>query len=152
MAARGEYRPADLLRGAREARKQATDDIGILPEFTGLALHDHRQSSFRHQCGHALCNAHHLRELTFIEEQYQQPWASESKELLLPVNAAVERAQQQGHRRLYRPERRRFAAAYRSIIKAGLAANPAPPAESTLPCSLRNSVSRRRAGRAPGSR
>jgi len=47
--------------------------------------------------------------------------------LLLRMNAAVDRAQQQGRRRLYRPERRRFAAEYRRIINAGLAANPPPP-------------------------
>ena len=121
----------DLLSYYAEHAKrgqQATDDIGILPNFTGMALHDHWQSYFRYPCGHALCNAHHLRELTFIEEQYQQPWASELKELLLTVNAAVDHAQQQGRRRLYGPERRRFAAAYRRTINAGLAANPPPPA------------------------
>ena len=108
--------------------KQATDEIGVLPEFTGMSVHDHWQSYFRYQCGHALCNAHHLRELTFIEEQYQQPWASELTELLLTVNAAVDHAQEQGRRRLYGPERRRFAAEYRRIINAGLRANPPPPA------------------------
>ena len=108
--------------------KQATDDIGILPEFTGMAVHDHWQSYFRYQCGHGLCNAHHLRELTFIEEQYQQSWASELTELLLTVNAAVDHAQEQGRQRLYGPERRRFAAEYRRIINAGLRANPPPPA------------------------
>ncbi len=107
--------------------KQAGEDIGILPNFAGIALHDHWQSYFRYQCGHALCNAHHLRELTFIEEQYRQPWAGELKKLLLRMNAAVDRAQQQGRRRLYRPERRRFAAEYRRIINVGLAANPPPP-------------------------
>ena len=107
--------------------QQAADEIGILPEFTGMALHDHWQSYFRYQCGHVLCNAHHLRELTFIEEQYQQPWASELKELLLTVHATVDRARQEGRRRLYPPERRRFAAEYRRIINAGLATNPPPP-------------------------
>lgn len=120
----------DLLTCYEEHTKrgtQAGDDIGILPDFAGIALHDHWRSYFRYQCGHALCNAHHLRELTFIEEQYRQPWAGELKALLLTVNAAVDYAQQEGRRRLYRPERRRFAAEYRRIINAGLAANPPPP-------------------------
>ena len=43
------------------------------------------------------------------------------------MNAAVDRARQEGRPRLYRPERRRFAAEYRRIINAGLAANPPPP-------------------------
>ena len=69
--------------------KQATDDIGILPVFTGMALHDHWQSYSRYQCAHALCNAHHLRELTFIEEQYQQPWAVVCARGLVDGNAAI---------------------------------------------------------------
>ena len=125
--------------------KQATDDIGILPHFTGRALHDHWQSYFRYQCGHALCNAHHLRELTFIEEQYRQPWASELKELLLTVNAAVDHAQQQGRRRLYGPQRRRFAAAYHRIIDAGLRANPRP---SPAPAGSRKQRGRKKQGKA----
>ena len=126
--------------------KQATDEIGVLPEFTGMAVHDHWQSYFRYQCGHALCNAHHLRELTFIEEQYQQPWASELTELLLTVNAAVDHAQEQGRRRLYGPERRRFAAEYRRIINAGLARQSA--AASATRHVARSEVGRSRANRA----
>jgi hypothetical protein len=30
-------------------------------------------------CRHALCNAHHLRELTLVEEELHQPWAGRLK-------------------------------------------------------------------------
>lgn len=44
---------------------QALDAIGILPRFRGVSLHD-GWTAYRHyqRCRHALCNAHHLRELT----------------------------------------------------------------------------------------
>ena len=111
---------------AKRGRK-ALDDIGILPHYAGVAVHDHWQSYFLYECLHGLCNAHHLRELTFIEEQYEQPWANELKELLMLIKDAVERAQEAGHECLSEAQRKRFAADYRRIIEAGLGANPPPP-------------------------
>ena len=52
----------------------------------------------RPTCRHALCNVHHLRELTFVEEQYDQPWAKDLKALLLEMRAAAEQARAQGCR------------------------------------------------------
>jgi transposase len=55
---------------------EATEAIGILPAFTGVSVHDGWKPYRAHTaCRHALCNIHHLRELTFLEEQYQQGWA-----------------------------------------------------------------------------
>lgn len=113
---------------AHEKRgRKAFDEIAILPHYRGVAVHDHWQSYFQYGCRHGLCNGHHLRELTFIEEQYEQPWASALKELLVTIKGAVESAQEAGLGRLYRPLRNRFAGEYRRLIKAGLRANPPPP-------------------------
>ncbi|MCA9925825.1 MAG: IS66 family transposase, partial [Anaerolineales bacterium] len=48
----------------------------ILPLFRGEAVHDHWSPYLKFDnCRHNFCNAHHLRELQFIAEQYQQTWA-----------------------------------------------------------------------------
>ncbi len=42
----------------------AMNDMGILPRFKGTLCHDHWKPYYKFDCTHALCNAHHLRELT----------------------------------------------------------------------------------------
>ena len=59
-------------------------------------------------CRHALCNIHHLRELTFIEEQYQPGLGQDLKALLLEMKAATEQARAQGQRQLLRSAVRRL--------------------------------------------
>jgi len=78
-------------------RREATEAIGILPRFGGVSVHD-GWKPFRTytQCRHALCNVHHLRELTFVEEELHQPWAGKLKELLREMKAAVTAAQASG--------------------------------------------------------
>ena len=44
----------------------AMDAAGVLPKFTGVAVHDFWESYLRYGCGHAFCNAHLLRELVFL--------------------------------------------------------------------------------------
>jgi len=83
-------------------------------------------------CRHALCTIHHLRELTFLEEQYQQPWATELKALLREMKAAVERARTDGLRSLLPAVRQAFVTRYRALLAAGHAANP-PPARRPRP-------------------
>jgi transposase len=61
----------------------------VLPHFTGILVHDHWKPYFQLNCQHALCNAHHLRELTFVHEQEQQAWAKDMIDLLLTMQQAV---------------------------------------------------------------
>ena len=70
--------------GAHDKRgKIAMDDFGILPIFKGVAVHDGWASYRDYACTHGLCNAHHLRELTFLEETTEQTWPRKMIEFLL---------------------------------------------------------------------
>jgi transposase len=101
---------------------------GILPKFKGRAVHDHWQSYFVFKgCQHALCNAHHLRELQFVVDQYEQAWAQEMMQLLLDIKAEVDAALPE--QMSLPPERlAHFEQRYDQLIAQGLAANP-PPAD-----------------------
>ena len=98
-----------------------------MPDYTGVSVHDGWKPYQTHtRCRHALCNIHHLRELTFLEEQYQQAWATELKGHLRQMKAATDQARQQGQRQLEVAARDALVARYDMLLAAGLAANPPP--------------------------
>lgn len=68
---------------------EALDEIGILPAFAGILCHDHWKPYYQYSCVHALCNAHHLRELERAWEQEKQQWASQMSLLLKEINTAT---------------------------------------------------------------
>jgi len=105
---------------------QATDDIGILPHLRGRAIHDCWKSYFRYtQTAHGLCNAHHLRELIFLQERYPQEWETEVMKLLLEIKEAVDRVRDQ--QPSLSPEQLiDFERHYDDWIERGLQANPLP--------------------------
>lgn len=71
--------------------QEAIKAFDILPKFQGTACHDHWFPYFAYnQVKHALCNAHHLRELTFIHENEKEEWAGELKLFLLKSKKIVE--------------------------------------------------------------
>jgi transposase len=78
-------------------------------------------------CRHVLCNIHHLRELTFLEEQYRQGWAKELKRLLREMKAAAEQARAAGLLQLPPDLRAAFVTRYQALLATGHAANPPPP-------------------------
>ena len=77
---------ADEKRG-----QEAMNRMGILPQFKGILIHDHWKPYFGYPCEHALCNAHHLRELEAAFEEGQK-WAKQMQDLLMEMKIAVEEA------------------------------------------------------------
>src|SRR6266567_1179024 len=75
----------------------ALEAIGILPQFTGIAVHDGWGSYFLYDCEHAVCIVHLLRDLVFLAEQ-GIPWAADLKTLLLDMKEATDQAREQGKR------------------------------------------------------
>jgi len=68
---------------------EAIDEMGILSAYQGIICHDHWKPYFKYGGSHALCNAHHLRELERAVEQDKQKWAGEMIALLKEINKAT---------------------------------------------------------------
>jgi transposase len=120
------YLEAHEKRGGK-----ALDHIDILPKRKGIVVHDGYRSYYQYEeASHALCNAHHLRELKFIQEQYRQGWAFDLEKLLLEIKQTVEEAQPAADN-LSPQQLANFAARYDAILAAGLQlfplAEPAAP-------------------------
>jgi transposase len=113
----------------RKRGQEALDALGVLPTVRGRVVHDGLWSYWHYeQCAHALCNAHHLRELTFVEEHLKQTWAGQLKTLLLEIKEAADRARADGVATLMPAAQQRWAARYADLVAEGLRLNPpAPP-------------------------
>ena len=103
------------------------DAMGVLPEFRGRAIHDHLQTYYLYECEHGLCNTHHLRELIYAHEQYDQSWADRMIQCLLDAKEEVEHYREMGlqslpdHRLTYYQRR------YSRILRQGVDELPELP-------------------------
>ena len=109
----------------RKRGSQAMDDMQILPRFRGTMIHDFWAPYFRYKSHHALCNAHLLRELKGITENYGQQWSEQMHDLILEMKKAVDTAQEQSLP-LSQQLISDFEVRYRHIIVTGILENPAP--------------------------
>ena len=116
-----------MIHGKRG--QPAMDAMGILPDFKGFAIHDHWQSYFDYLCLHGLCNAHNLRELTFLEEEHGEAWARKMKKCLRAMKASADYFR--GRRKKLKPKLLvYYENRYDHIVKEGFALHkndPGPP-------------------------
>lgn len=95
--------------------KEAIADLGILDGFKGVLCHDGWKPYFGYECDHALCNAHHLRELQWVIDFKSQAWAREMKKLLLEIKRKVEKRGGV----LKPPRQQEYVEKYRQVIRQG---------------------------------
>ena len=90
-----------LLVHHKQRGTPAIAEIGILPHYEGVLVHDGFSSyeGFR-KCNHAQCNAHLLRELNYVIETSKPEWAGEMKALLLEIKAAADKACESSRKKL----------------------------------------------------
>ncbi len=112
------------LKFLHEKRGQeAMQAIGVIPRYGGVMIHDCWASYFAYEhCGHGLCGAHLLRELTFIVEADGYAWAKNMKRLLQQTCARVAKRKS---KRLSPRECARLQKHYRNILTRG--AEDLPP-------------------------
>jgi transposase len=65
-------------------------EMGIIPEYKGVLVHDHWKPYLGYDCEHGLCNAHHLWELQWVIDFKQHKWASLLKKFLTKLNDEVD--------------------------------------------------------------
>ena len=106
------------------------DHMCIPPNFKGRAIHDFWKPYFKYNCNHGLCNAHHLREFIFLNEQHDQLWAKDMIDCLLDIKKAVDETKISTHT-LFKEQIRKFEERYQKILDKGYNENPLPKKKST---------------------
>lgn len=101
---------------------------GVLPAFTGIAVHDGYTPYRRYGTAHALCNAHHLRELAgILDTDPAQTWAQDMIRLLCEINDTTRYARTVAAYALDPDLLTRYRHRYQDLITAASTANPAAP-------------------------
>lgn len=109
---------------------EAMDEADVLPAFQGVAVHDHWKPYWHYDgCAHALCNAHHLRDLRYCEEATGHFWPVALRRLLVEGKKTVALAKAEGKAALEPAQVDGLLARYDGQVAAGLAACPVKPPE-----------------------
>jgi transposase len=111
--------------------QEAMVAAGVLPHFTGQAVHDHWVPYWRFVAAtHSLCNAHHRRELRYFEEATAgHRWPIRLREILVAGKQAVETAQAEGRTAVEAAQVESLLAQYDDWVGRGLMAFPERPKE-----------------------
>jgi len=103
----------------------AMKEMGVLPEFHNIVIHDFWASYFRFEnVTHGICCAHLQRELVFADEQMKQSWAKPLHDLLSEILARRKELQSLGDRGFSEKDWEAYSERYDFLIQRGFEENP----------------------------
>ena len=126
----GRTRWLHTISTAALTQYRVSEKRGAMPATLrgGVIVHDHFKPYFTLPgVEHALCNAHHLRELKALIDIEKEPWVLRMSRLLVRAARRVERAIAQGRTALAAGPARRILSVYDAIVRRGLAFHEAQP-------------------------
>ena len=101
--------------------------MGIIPKFTGWLMPDFLPSYLAFDnCMHTFCKSHLMRELIFLFEQHQQPWAEDLHDLFMDMLQSVKDLKARDAP-LTEKDFTDWQQRYRKILRTGREANPLTP-------------------------
>ena len=117
-----------LLHADRTRGPNGIEATGLLPDFSGVAVHDRLGWYFDYdQPTHAACGAHLLRNLASVGVSFDQTeWTSAMAALLLEMKAAAATARANGKKKLPKKVLAGHLGLYDTIVEQALTANPTP--------------------------
>lgn len=105
--------------------RDAMDDIGIIPRYRGILVHDRWASYLSYEgCDHAFCGSHLLRDLQFVIDSNNHAWARNMKRLL---KETARKVRESPDKVLAEPEFKAVQKRYRTILTKGRRELPEPP-------------------------
>jgi len=104
----------------------AMDVMEILPQYKGIAVHDHWSPYNKYSCSHSFCNAHHLRELNFITQSEKVLWSENMHTLLCRMNQEVAKAKARDKENFSKDKIEQFGHYYDSICNGAMVYYPPP--------------------------
>ena len=102
----------------------AMNEIGVLPNFKGVAVHDYWKAYFTFDCPHSLCGPHLMRELIFLHEEVSVSWAKDFLRYLLRTKSIVDKAKENGKTGLSTSQLARISTGYDTIVTKCLRGSP----------------------------
>ena len=103
------------------------DAIGILPDFSGVAVTDFWKPYRKYDnVLHAMCCQHLERELVYAEETDNQMWAKLLRELLQTMCHRRKVLQAEGYEAFPEAELKEYLEKYDTLVEEGIRSNPIP--------------------------
>ena len=99
----------------------ATNEIGVLPQYEGILVHDFWGAYAKYHCDHSYCNAHIMRELQGIVDGYKQEWAVKMKALFEQIYCYLFIEDKRDSDDIFK-----FREKYTEILEEGFYENPPP--------------------------